>query len=54
MKAHAALPHIGYFKGVREIVGWLIKQAVANAPTQDHAQNASKQNVFNIANLPMR
>ena len=53
MKTHAALPHIGYFKGVSEIVGGLVKQAIAYAATQNHAQDARKQNVFYISDLPV-
>ena len=52
VKAHATLPDGKDLQRVRQVISRLVKQAVAHAPTQHHAHDAKKQDVFHIAPHP--
>ncbi|MCY1308210.1 hypothetical protein D9M70_581990 [compost metagenome] len=49
MKAHAALPDRKHLQRMAQVVGRLVKQAVADATAHHHTHDAEEQDVFNVA-----
>src|ERR1019366_1889943 len=45
VKRHTTLPYRQDIQRVREIVGRFVEQHIAQAPAQDHAQHAEKEQV---------
>ena len=52
VKTHAALPDRQNLQRMRSVVSRLVKQAVAEAPANDHAHDTQKQDVFNVPARP--
>ena len=54
MEAHPTLPQCEYFEGMRNIIAELVEQHIAEAPTQDHADNAKEKHVVDVTRMPAR
>ncbi|MNN29935.1 hypothetical protein D3C81_1435600 [compost metagenome] len=52
MERHAALPDLEDLERMREVVGGLVEQHIAQTPAQDHAEHAVEQHVVEVARGP--
>ena len=49
MKGHSALPDRGNLERMRQVIGRLVEEHVAQAPAQDYPHGAVEQEVFEVA-----
>ena len=52
MEGHASLPHGDNFQGMGKVIGGLVKQHLAQAPSQHHAQHAPEEQVVQLLLAP--